>query len=191
MVVWVVVAPRTSPPGPPVAPSAAPLSTTVPSPPAPPPVDVRALGQWTPPAYRPLTLRGLPSRGDRFEAAMGAYARKDYAGAAERLRGLVAVDGAQDPAVLFFLGISELMAGRTEEGMARLRQTAALGDTPYLEEARFYLARTLLARGEAAAAARQLQMVVRLRGDLEEEAGALLQRLRELDPEGGDSPRSK
>jgi hypothetical protein len=54
----------------------------------------------------------------------------------------------------------------------------AAGDSPYLEEARFYLAKGLLGTGDAAGAQRQLEDVLSMHGTLEKQAAALLAQIK-------------
>jgi len=68
-----------------------------------------------------------------------------------------------------------LLTGEPEAAIAQLRRTIALGESPYLEEARFYLAKAYLRRGELQAAESELRKTVELRGDREKEARELLQ----------------
>jgi thioredoxin-like negative regulator of GroEL len=63
--------------------------------------------------------------------------------------------------------------------LAALDRTVALGDTPFLEEARFALAKAHLRRGELEAAHDQLVEVVALDGDRLDEARTLLVRVEE------------
>ena len=58
-----------------------------------------------------------------------------------------------------------------------LERTAALGDTPFLEEALFYLAKAHLQAGDVTAARDALVKVILLNGDRAKEAQSLLDRL--------------
>ena len=140
-------------------------------------VDYRDLAAISPPRYEPSSLRGAGSA-PGFEAAMRRYTSGDYVGAAAALDAVLRREPTHLQA-LFFAAVSDLLADRSEDGMARLRQTIAAGDTPYLEEARYYLAKADLQRGDAEAAERELERVIALRGDLEAVARDLLDRVRE------------
>jgi tetratricopeptide (TPR) repeat protein len=140
--------------------------------------ELEQLAKFEAPEYRRPSLRNAPATSADFEAAMELYTREDYAGAAARLAPLAAVRS--DAEVLFFLGISQLMIGRHEAGMARLEQAAASGDTPYLEPALYYLAKAHLARGDTTSAVARLDAVIRLRGDLEAAARGLRDRVQNL-----------
>ncbi len=145
------------------------------------------LAQLTAPAYRRPALRNSTAAVPGFDAAMDAYGRGDYLGAAQRLSPL-ATAHAERPEVLFFLGVSQLLSGRVADGVARLEQTVALGDTPYLEQATFCLAKARLAAGDVAKAEEALEAVIRLRGDLEGPARELQRRVRAL---GGQAPPAR
>ena len=112
---------------------------------------------------------------------MERYRNADFAGAIENLR----VAGTLDPDaahIRFFLGVSHLMSGNEAAGIDRLRATIALGDSPYLEDAHFYLAKALLGRKELGPAETQLKELITLSGHRSEEARRLLadvQRLKE------------
>jgi tetratricopeptide (TPR) repeat protein len=129
------------------------------------------------PPYTPAVLRGaLDETARRFQEAMRLYVRKDYEGAKARLRAAAALDpGAPD--IAFFLGICALLTDEPAAAIAELRRTVALGESPYLEEAHFYLAKAHVRRGELTAAASQIEATVRLRGDREQEAREMLQKL--------------
>lgn len=129
------------------------------------------------PQYSPAILRGAldePER--RFREAMRLYVNRDYAGAKPQLRAAAALDR-ERPDIAFFLGICALLTEEPVSAMVELRRTIALGESPYLEEAHFYLGKAHLRRGELAAAASQLDATIRLRGEREKEARGLLQKL--------------
>jgi tetratricopeptide (TPR) repeat protein len=113
---------------------------------------------------------------------MEAYVRSDYAEATAGLEGAVRLHPG-DAGALFFLGSSHLLTGRIPEGIARLEETIALGESPYLEEARLYLAKALVLEGRLDEAEAQLRMASELRGDLEDEVQEGLRRIRESRPE--------
>ena len=71
------------------------------------------------------------------------------------------------------------MTGSNEEAISSLRATVALGDTPYLEDAKFYLAKAYLRRADIRSARSELLQVVELHGEREQDARALLARLDE------------
>jgi TolA-binding protein len=129
------------------------------------------------PPYTPAILRGAldePER--RFREAMRLYVNRDYAGAKPELRVAAALDR-ERPDIAFFLGICALLTDESVTATTELRRTIALGESPYLEEAHFYLAKSHLRRGELSAAAAQLKATVRLRGEREKEAREMLKKL--------------
>ena len=155
---------RPSTPGAAPAPSAAP--------------DLAALASFEPPRYVPRRLRGpLGAAGDAaFRAAMQRYAAGDYAAAAEGLRAVVARDP-DEPAPRFFLGVCLLLTDRPTTARAELQRVAAAGGSPYLEDARFFLAKAWLREGNLEQARLELQHVAALEADRAAEASGLLARL--------------
>ena len=79
--------------------------------------------------------------------------------------------------VNFFFGICLLVTDQTNEAIRHLGHTVTLGETPYLEESHYYLAKAYLRQSGVSAARRELEFVVALRGDLESEAQRLLELL--------------
>lgn len=132
------------------------------------------LARVDPPRYEPLKLRGAPDEAtERFQRGMERYREADYAGAVDDLR--VAAELNPDGIhILFFLGISHLMLGRDDAGIERLRATIARGDSAYLEEAHWYLAKAFLRRKDINAAERELKTLIQLRGSKSGEARRLL-----------------
>jgi hypothetical protein len=111
-----------------------------------------------------------------FEGAMKHYAVRDYAGA---LPGLRSVTNAQPNfvAARFYLGICLLLTGDRISGIQELRAvTQAPG--PYLERARFYLAKGLIAEHDINHAEEQLRGAIAQHGDLEKQATVLLAQIR-------------
>jgi tetratricopeptide (TPR) repeat protein len=139
------------------------------------------LARFQPPPYTPMRLRGSEdAAARRFREAMGLYAAGDWNGALPGLRAAAALDP-EAPHIAFYLGACELLAGETSEAIAALERTAALGDTPFLEEARYLLAKAQLRAGDVDAARGELVKVVALDGDRMEEAQGLLDRLDALE----------
>jgi hypothetical protein len=137
--------------------------------PQPAPPNLVALARFDPPPYQPLRLRGAQDRG--FRRAMEQYQRGDYGAAIATLEKF---DTAQ---ARFFLGVSYLLSNQTDSGLAALGRVIAAGDSPYLEEARFYSAKGFLQKSDAAGARKQLESVIAMKGDLAAQAGQLLQQL--------------
>jgi len=165
-----------------LSPPASPTQIMQPGPAGP---SLAELARFDPPTYTPAVLRGAQDEAMRkFRVAMKHYQQADYARAISGLREAAKLNP-KDAGALFFLGVSYLLSGQTNEGIAALQQSVALGDTPYLEEAHYYLGKAFLRKGNLAVARRELEEVVRLDGDHEDEARRLLQQLAAL---GKDSP---
>lgn len=137
-----------------------------------------ALAEFEAPAYLPLALRGGTDEADeRFRTGMDHYTAGRYP---EAIRDLRAAEALRPRAshVLFFLGVSYLLNGDTDRGVSRLDQAASLADPAYTAEARFYLAKGWLRKGDTAKARAELEAVVDSRGRLADEAARLLTRLK-------------
>jgi predicted negative regulator of RcsB-dependent stress response len=118
-----------------------------------------------------------PGAPKAFQAAMAQYQQKDYAGAASALRAVT--DAKPDfVAAKFYLGVSLLLAGDRIAGIQELRALTDAGDNPYLERARFYLAKGLIAEHDIHRAQDQLEQLIAQHGDLEKQAAALLSQIR-------------
>jgi tetratricopeptide (TPR) repeat protein len=128
-----------------------------------------------PPLYEPQRLRNVPDEATKgFQRGMERYRRADYAGAIEDLRGAAELDPGA-PHIRFFLGISHLMLGHDDAAIDRLRATIALGDSPYLQDAHFYLAKAFLRRNDLGAAESELKKIIQLgRGESALKARLLL-----------------
>jgi tetratricopeptide (TPR) repeat protein len=132
------------------------------------------------PMYRPPTLRSTPSPPvRRFREAMELYARGDYREAVPGLEEARALD-ATLPQVPFFLGACRLMTGEVDRAIDAWRAVIELGESAYLEESRFYLAKALLRKGDVAGARAELEATVALAGDREGEARDLLRQLQDV-----------
>ena len=145
-----------------------PQSPTAPEP------SLEQLARVEPPRYEPVRLRGPADEAtQRFERGMEHYRKADYAGAVEALRAAAELEP-DAPQIRFFLGVSHLMLGQDDAAIDRLRATIALGDSAYLEEAHWYLAKAFLRRKDFGAAETQLKKVVQLGGPKSGEARQLL-----------------
>jgi tetratricopeptide (TPR) repeat protein len=132
------------------------------------------LARVDPPRYEPPTLRDVPDEATaRFLRGMERFGKADYVNAVEDLRR--AAESDPDAAhIRFFLGATHLMLGQVDAAIDRLRATVALGDTPFLEDAHFYLAKALLRQKNVNAAQTELKTVVALKGMRSREAQQLL-----------------
>jgi TolA-binding protein len=130
------------------------------------------LAAFPAPEYNPP--RAAPKA---FLAAMALYTQQDYAGAASALRVVTNAQPDFFPA-RFYLGVSLLLAGERIAGIQELRDLTMAGDSPYLERARFYLAKGLIAEHDMPRAQSQLEALIAKHGDLEKQAAALLVQIR-------------
>ncbi len=134
------------------------------------------LSQFVPPRYDPPVLRGASAPDMDFRGAMDLYRRGEFSQAIPLLeraaqRGSASLDSR------FFLGVCHLVSGRAGEAVDSFRAVVAMGDSPYLEESHFYLAKAFLSQRDAAGAVRELDAVIRLAGDMENEARVLRQKV--------------
>lgn len=143
----------------------------------PPALDLRRLGAIEPPRFTPPRLRSDAGEARRvFLEAMRSYERGDYAGAVAGLEQAARADPAY-PAAHFFLGVCALQLDRDAEALRHLRAAVRLGESPYLEDAHFFLAKALIRGGDIEAAKGELRTVVALEGDRRGEASRLLSEL--------------
>jgi tetratricopeptide (TPR) repeat protein len=188
--VAVVPAPQSAPAASPAAPRApeapvpapvvaqpgtsAPATTQTTPPASPPVVALSVLARIQAPPYAPAVLRGLHDEAAaKFDAAMGLYVKRDYRGAVPGLKAAIALRP-DIPHYAFFLGACYLLTEQTDPAVAELQKTIAIGESPYLDEAHFYLAKARLRQGDIAAAREELERVIERQGRLEAEARRLL-----------------
>lgn len=164
-----IASPASPDSGPPTA------STVLPPSAAP---ELAALGRMEPPTYLPLATRAPAAIDEAFELAMAHYARREYVEAADGLRAVVRERPSSE--AWFFLGVSELMAGRAREARATLARAALSGQPPYAGAAVFFGAKAELQLGDADAARQALGDVVAGGGPYAPEAKRLLERLGKL-----------
>jgi tetratricopeptide (TPR) repeat protein len=107
---------------------------------------------------------------------MEYYADGDYAKAIGGLRNAASASPST-PAYSFYLGACYLLTRQVDHAVDALRNTVALGDSPYLESAHFLLGKAHLVEGRMLAAKEELQTTIRLRGSNEAEARDILGQL--------------
>ena len=138
------------------------------------------LARVEPPRYEPLRLRGTPSEATtRFQMGMARYQKADYRDAVTHLSAAAELEPA-GAHIRFFLGISHLLSGEDQAGIRWLQATIALGDSAYIEDAHFYLAKAFLRQANIGAAETELKRVVQLRESRSGEARQLLTQLERL-----------
>jgi hypothetical protein len=132
---------------------------------------IQLLAQFEPPVYEPPAAESAEGTRE-FRAAMEHYMERDYPRA---VLGLQAAVQSQPQSVeaRFYLAICLLLTNDRAGGIQLLKDVTASGDTPYLEPARFYLAKALLGEGNLAGADLQLRIIVEMRGKLEKQAEVL------------------
>jgi len=141
--------------------------------------DLTALAEFSPPRYSQPLWRGA-SQTD-FERAMQRYSKGDYAAATPELLAALKADPANS-AAQFFLGICYLMQGADDLGIARLKDTIALADSPEVEEAHYYLAKALLRKRDVNGAIAEVRQAIRLHGPRQREEQSLLESITEVRP---------
>lgn len=135
------------------------------------------LAQVQPPPYSSNTLRGAEDEAQlRFREAMRHYVKAEYATAISGLREAFELNP-KAAEIRFFLGVCYLQVGETERAINHLRATISLGDSPYLEDAHFYLAKAYLKKRDVNAANKQLREVIGLQGERRREAQSLMEQI--------------
>ena len=135
------------------------------------------LARIEPPLYVPPALRGAADEAtERFRMGMKQYQEGHYGVAIPDLQAAAKLNP-QAAHIRFFLGICLLLAGQTDAGIEELQKTIALGDSVYLEEAHFYLAKAYLAKDDVGGAKDELNWVLERGGSLKEEAAQILAQL--------------
>jgi tetratricopeptide (TPR) repeat protein len=159
----------------PAPPPAPPVPAVAATPPA---ESLALLARVDPPPYRAPTLRATPSDAQRrFRDAMKFYTQGDYTAALPALESASALDPAA-PGPRFYAGICRLVAGNASDAAAALQAVIALGDSPYLEKAGFFLAKARLRQNDIKGAVAALETTAALHGDYEEQARAILKQLK-------------
>jgi hypothetical protein len=142
------------------------------------PSSLTLLARIDPPSYVPLALRGTDdAAAKRFRLAMNRYSEGRYEEAIPDLQDVVEFNP-RGAGGRFFLGICLLLTGKTDRGMAELRETVSLGDSVFLEEAHFFLAKAFLAKGDARGAKDELAWVMEKGIRLKPEAARIFVQLR-------------
>lgn len=126
------------------------------------------LSMFQPPEYVPEP--GAPTS---FATAIAAYQKRDYSAAAAALRTFADTHPDFEPA-RFYLGVSLLLSGDRKSGIEQLRTITISGNSPYLERARFYLAKAYIGEHDIPQAEKQLSDLIAQHGDLEKQATILL-----------------
>ncbi|HEX6896395.1 MAG TPA: hypothetical protein VF146_14050 [Bryobacteraceae bacterium] len=108
-----------------------------------------------------------------FVQAMQKYSAGDYPRAIAGLRAVATAQPNFAPAH-FYLGICLVLSHDRPAGLQELNAATRAKGSPYVEQARFYLAKTLLGQGDRSGAQQQLDRVIAMQGSLEPQARILL-----------------
>ena len=139
-----------------------------------PTLDLTALAAVVPPSYtQPQWRAAGPTV---FDVAIERYSRGDYSGATPDLV-VAAKSDPSNAAAAFFLGICYLIRNRDDDAIAQLKATIALGDSPELEEAHFYLAKALLRRQDLRGALAELRVAEAMHGPRRAEERSLIEKI--------------
>ena len=130
---------------------------------------IALLARFEPPEYE---TADNAEGSHEFRAAMEHYRKRDYAGAVSGLRAPAEAQP-QSVEARFYLAICLLLTNDRPGGIQLLQDVIAAGNTPYLEPARFYLAKALLSEGKIAGADLQLRIVIEMHGKLDKQAQVL------------------
>ena len=141
------------------------------------------LARVEPPTFSPLVLRGSQDEASRlFRDGMQDYMRGNYAAAIPAFARASAADDSR-PNIVFYLAASQLMNGDLLAAESSFRGIIGRGETPFLSESHFYLAKAHLARGDVVAARVELEQTATLPGAQQQEAARLLTELEQLSAE--------
>jgi len=139
------------------------------------------LARVQPPRFSPSVLRGMTDEATAaFQQGMKFYVAGDFGAAAPLLRNAARLDPGR-PDIAFFLAASELLSGDATAAAGEFNRTIEMGDTPFLEEAHYYLAKAHLKLGDVGEARRELTLVKDLQGSLQGDADAILKQLEGVD----------
>jgi hypothetical protein len=133
------------------------------------------LALFEPPEYLPADSG--PGENFLFTTALESYRSGDFDDAAMALRQITPT-----AEVLFYLGVSDIMSGRLNGGVAALRNVIDGHDPIYEEDARFFLSKALLYARDVAGARAELERVAAFKGSRASEAQARIAVIDTLPP---------
>jgi len=138
-----------------------------------------SLADLTPAPYYQASLRGSAPEGEAlFTKAMGDYLEGDYEGASGTLLRL-AHGRDCDEKVVFYLGVSLLLAGETDDAVLHLERTAGSSNAAMRQASVWYLTQADLLEGNLEAARTRLELLSGEEGEFSQRAGEQLAKLRE------------
>jgi TolA-binding protein len=139
------------------------------------------LARVEPPRYSSSVLRGIADEATAaFHEGMHSYMAGDFGAAVPPLRNAARLDPAR-PDIAFFLAVSELLSGDVAAATVAFKRTIDMGETPFREEAHFYLAKAHLKQDDVRGARHELEVVKGLHGALRHDADAILKQLENID----------
>jgi tetratricopeptide (TPR) repeat protein len=142
------------------------------------PSSLALLARFEPPTYIPPALRGArDDAAERFRLGMTKYVEGRYEEAISDLRAAAELNPNR-AGIRFFLGVCLLLSKQTDAGIEELKAAIGLGESAYLEEVHFYLAKAYLAKGDVGGAKEELNWVQERGGNLKEEAAQILAQLK-------------
>ena len=114
-----------------------------------------------------------------FDSAMSAYERGDYAAAIEQLETLSELETYDAADVKFYLGVSLLLAGRSQDAIKTLKQAVELSTGPLLESSHYYLSLAYIKSDQPQQALAELDAVIASAGEHQSDAERLKRQVAE------------
>jgi len=129
--------------------------------------------KYTPPKEG-VTLR-RPNKA--FDRAMVSYQQNDFAGAIEQLETLSELEPSSEAEVNFYLGVSMLLVGRSQDAITPLKRSVKSIDGVPHETSHYYLALAYLKRNQPEQAIAELDAVIEMNGTYRSAAKKLKQQM--------------
>jgi hypothetical protein len=129
-------------------------------------------------AYTPTSPDvSLRKPSSAFESAMAAYQQNDFARAIEQLETLSEMEPDNAPEVNFYLGVSLLLVGRSQDAISPLKKALRFTNDMQSESRHYYLALAYLKRDEPQQAMVELDAVIGMGGEYGPTAKGLKQQI--------------
>lgn len=144
-----------------------------------PPDQLSDLARIEPVLYIPGQTRGIGEAEQVFKDGMQFYVKEEYARAAEKLS-LSATKEPDNISFRFYLGLSYLMAEKTDDAIEHFEKVVELGRNSLLEKAHWYLANTYLLKEHGDHALQEFQKVVEMEGNYEWEAREIVEEITKI-----------
>jgi tetratricopeptide (TPR) repeat protein len=127
--------------------------------------------------YSPILARGNEEQATiEFRRAMEHYEKKDFSASIRWLESAEKLAPRSAP-VHLYLGVCYLLTGQSDAAIPVLEIADSADSADYAEQARFYLAKAYLIKGDTQKAKIEIQRVIDFHGDRENEARDLKQAL--------------